>query len=163
MHPIRILSTGGTFSKYYNPHTGTLAVDPHGTALREIAALWRTDCTVETLIGKDSLDMDDADRQALIAAIRRAPEKHLVIIHGTDTLDRSARAITYSQLGKCIVLTGAMVPYRIDPVEATANFAAAIGYIQGMTEPGVSVALNGCFGSPDRVIKDRESDRFVCV
>jgi L-asparaginase len=160
--PIRILSVGGTFHKEYDPHEGTLYVDTHAHALHSLARRWRTTLTIETLIGKDSLEMDDDDRQQLVKAAMRAPERTLIVVHGTDTLDQSAATIARAALDKRIVFTGAMVPYAFDPVEATANFASAIGFALATETSGVYIALNGCVGPYDRVRKDRSLDRFVC-
>ncbi len=160
--PIRILSTGGTFNKIYDPRSGALVIDPDAQALRTIARRWLTDFTIETRIGKDSLEMDDTDRHTLLHAVREAAEPILIIIHGTDTMDLSADLIAAEALDKRIIFTGAMVPWSIDPIEATANVAAAIGYARADTSEGVFVAMNGCFGLHTKVIKDRSLGRFVC-
>ena len=159
---IQILSTGGTFNKTYNPATGALDIDPEATALYAIARKWLTSFDVRTLIDKDSLEMDDADRHVLLQAIATSQATTLIVIHGTDTLDRSAAVVAEARLGKRVIFTGAMVPFSIDPVEATANLASAIGYAQASTESGVFVAMNGCFGTHTEVIKDRSLGRFVC-
>ena len=60
-----------------------------------------------------------------------------------------------------IVITGAMVPFSINPIEATANLTSAYGYIQALDNAGVYIAMNGCLGSYLEVIKDRDMGRFV--
>jgi L-asparaginase len=159
---IRILSTGGTFNKVYNPLTGTLDVDPTAKALDTIAKKWLTEFEIQTLIGKDSLEMDDADRQKLLDTIRQAPENTLIVIHGTDTLDRSAAVVAEASLEKRVIFTGAMMPFSVDPIEATANLASAVGYAHASNTSGVYIAMNGCIGIHTEVVKDRLLGRFVC-
>ncbi len=164
MKKILILSTGGTFNKIYDPLTGKLTIDSEAQAIHHILKLWQADYAIETLIDKDSLDMDAQDRHALLVAVRQAEAEAVVILHGTDTMDQSAAMLAQAQLHKHIVLTGAMVPWSIDPVEATANLASAIGYLQaGQLSHGVYIAMNGQFGPHDHVIKDRQIGKFVAV
>ncbi len=163
MPPVLILSTGGTFNKVYDPIRGELVIDPQARALHTIAAKWQADLAIDTLIHKDSLQMDDGDRAELIDAVRRASADRIVIVHGTDTMDHSARALADAKLGKRIVLTGAMVPFHIDPVEATANLAAALAHAQADDAPGVYLALHGLFGPHETIVKDRKAGRFVRI
>jgi len=163
MPPVLILSTGGTFNKIYDPIRGELVIDPQARALHTIAAKWQADLTISTLIHKDSLQMDDNDRTELIEAVRRASTERIVIVHGTDTMDQSAQALAEAKTGKRIVLTGAMVPFHIDPVEATANLAAAITHAQADSTPGVYLALHGLFGPHGTIVKDRRAGRFVRI
>ena len=163
MKQILLLSTGGTFNKIYDPVHGSLEVDPRSTALHQLLKHWQADYPVRSLLGKDSLEMDDRDRQTLLEAIRDAREETIIIIHGTDTMDQSAAMVAEAQLPKQIVFTGAMIPWSIDPVEATANLASAIGYAQTLEESGVYLAMNGQFGTHLEVIKDRAAGRFVRV
>jgi L-asparaginase len=85
------------------------------------------------------------------------------VIHGTDTVDLSAQVIDAAKLPKRVVLTGAMIPYRVDKVEATANVAMAYGYLQSAIQNGVYISMNGIVESFDRVIKNRKKNRFELV
>ncbi len=163
MKPILLLSTGGTFNKIYNPIHGQLEVNPHSTPLHRLLEHWQADYPVRNLLGKDSLEMDDRDRHTLLEAIRDAREETIVVIHGTDTMDQSTAVVAAAQLPKRIVFTGAMIPWSIDPVEATANLASAIGYAQALKEDGVYLTMSGQFGTHIEVIKDRAAGRFVRV
>ncbi|MBD3789089.1 MAG: asparaginase [Campylobacterales bacterium] len=158
---ILLISTGGTFNKYYNPLNGELEVDETSKAVEKIFEQWR--CRFETvnIIAKDSLDMNSEDRLLLLATINLAKEEDILIIHGTDTLDVTAEYLADADLDKRIVLTGAMVPFSIDPIEATANLASAIGYLQLQNENGVYIAMNGVFGTYDKIKKDRTKGRFA--
>ena len=163
MQKILLLSTGGTFNKIYDPIHGRLDVDPHSTSLHRLLEQWQADYPIQNLLGKDSLDMDDQDRRTLLEAIRNAQEETIIVIHGTDTMDQSAAVVATAELPKRIVFTGAMIPWSIDPVEATANLASAIGYAQALEKNGVYLAMNGQVGTHLEVIKDRAAGRFVRV
>lgn len=160
MKKILIISTGGTFNKYYNPINGSLQIDKSSKALQDIASKWLCELEIINVIGKDSLDMLDSDRVLLVDTIRQSKVDNIIIVHGTDTMDITAKAIDDEGLNKCVVLTGAMVPYSIDPIEATANISSAFGYIQTLNETGVYIAMNGVIGRYENVIKDRIKGRF---
>jgi len=163
MKKILLLSTGGTFNKIYDPIHGKLDVNPHSTSLHRLLEHWQADYPIRSILGKDSLEMDDQDRRTLLEAIRNAQEETIIVIHGTDTMDQSAAVVATAELPKRIVFTGAMIPWSIDPVEATANLASAIGYAQALEKNGVYLAMNGQVGTHLEVIKDRAAGRFVRV
>ena len=161
MKKILLISTGGTFNKVYNPLNGMLEIDKSSYALRSIASKWLYEFEILNIIGKDSLEIDNHDRLELLATIGQSEYEHIIIIHGTDTMDITAQYLADGDLEKYIVLTGAMVPYSIDPVEATANLASAFGYVQTLNEHGVYISMNGVFGSYDQIKKDRKNAKFI--
>ena len=71
----------------------------------------------------------------------------------------TARFIGPACLPKTIVLTGAMVPYRIQGSDALFNFGTAFAAVQLMP-PGVYIAMNGKVFPWDRVRKDRSRGVF---
>jgi L-asparaginase len=161
MQPIAIITTGGTFNKRYDPIRGTLVVDPTTRTVDAILDRWQIRWPTHACIGKDSLEMDRHDRDALVACVRNIDASGIVIVHGTDTMDASAHALSQAHTGKTIVLTGAMVPYAIDPVEATANLASALGALEMLERSGVFIAMNGRIGPYDRIEKDRRAGHFI--
>ncbi|HSR74165.1 MAG TPA: asparaginase domain-containing protein [Sulfurovum sp.] len=163
MKKILIISTGGTFNKIYDPITGSLIIDAESHALKQIASKWLCSFEILNLIGKDSLDMTNQDRLELLATINHSDYHHIIIIHGTDTMDLTAEYLADAELEKQIILTGAMVPYSIDPVEATANLCSAYGYMNGFDKEGVYIAMNGIIGPYEKVKKDRAKGRFCLV
>lgn len=65
---------------------------------------------------RDSNNIDEAYRQVILETVKQAPEKMILITHGTDTILDTA-AYLYKQAtmqavikDKTIILTGAMVP-----------------------------------------------------
>lgn len=161
MIKILIISTGGTFNKTYNPLKGDLEIDKTSQALEDIAAKWQCETQVLNIIGKDSLEMTNADRLELLSIIHQSDHEHIIIVHGTDTMDVTAAYLAESEINKTIVLTGAMVPYSIDPTEATANLASAYGYIHALQEHGVYLAMNGVLDTYDKVKKDKKAGKFI--
>jgi L-asparaginase len=160
MKKILIISTGGTFNKVYDPVNGEFSIDEASQALEQIASKWLCEFNIVNIIGKDSLDMTNHDRLELLATISHSDHHHILIVHGTDTMDVTAEYLADADLEKCIVLTGAMVPYSIDPVEATANLSSAYGYINALEQEGVFIAMNGVMGPYEKVKKDRTKGRF---
>ena len=161
MHKILIISTGGTFNKVYNSKTGVLDINKSSNALKSIASKWLTEFEILNIIGKDSLEMTNHDRLALLSTIHQSDYNKIIIVHGTDTMDITAEYLADAELEKRIVLTGAMVPYSIDPVEATANLASAYGYLNTLEKEGVFIAMNGVIGLYDKVKKNRKEGRFT--
>ncbi len=161
MRKILIISTGGTFNKVYNPINGKLIIDEESKALEEIASKWLCKFEIINMIGKDSLDITNQDRLLLLATINQSKYNDIILIHGTDTIDRTSEYLADADIDKRIILTGAMVPYAIDPVEATANLASAFGYIQTLTDDGVYIAIHGLFGLYNKIIKDKINGKFI--
>lgn len=160
MKKILIISTGGTFNKIYDPVKGDFFIDKTSHALEQIASKWLCEFNITNIISKDSLDMTNHDRLELLATISHSEYHHILIIHGTDTMDVTAEYLEDADLEKCIVLTGAMVPYSVDPVEATANLCSAYGYMNAIDKEGIFIAMHGVVGSYEKVKKDRLKGRF---
>ena len=158
---ILIISTGGTFNKEYLPKEGALRVDESSKAVYDIASKWLCEFEVLNIIGKDSLEMNSQDRLELLATIIQSDYKDIIVIHGTDTMEFTAEYLADADEEKRIVITGAMVPYAVDPVEATANLASAFGYIQTLKKDGVYIVMNGLFGTYDKIKKDRKKGKFI--
>lgn len=157
--PVAVFATGGTFDKEYNELDGTLFFKTPHTP--EMLRLGR--CTLpvrfETLMMKDSLDMTEADRALIAEACARAPESRIVITHGTDTMEVTARFLAERLAGKTVVLTGAMVPYTFGSSDGLFNLGSALAFAQALP-PGVYIAMNGrCFPAAEAT-KNRRTGRF---
>jgi len=155
-----IISTGGTFNKVYNPITGDLDIDKNSNGIKEIAKHWLTEFETINIIGKDSLDMTDIDREDILQTIQKSKYQKIIVIHGTDTMDKTAQYLDSAKLDKIILLTGAMVPFSINPIEATANLASAFGYIKNLEQNGIFIVMNRVMNSFKKVIKNRTKGYF---
>jgi L-asparaginase len=156
---LRILVTGGTFDKDYHELEGRLFF--RETHVQEMLRLGRSrlEITVETLMLIDSLEMTDAHRGRILAACRTAPEERIVITHGTDTMEHTARTIGAAGLDKTILLTGAMVPYTFGSSDGLFNLGSALAFVQALPH-GTYVAMNGRCLPWDRVHKNRSTGVF---
>jgi len=103
--------------------------------------------------------MQDIDRRRVLASCDRSEENAIVIIHGTDTMQDTARVLGAAQLAKTLVLTGAMIPYAIRGSDAQFNFGFACGVAQVLPH-GVYVAMNGRVFPWDQVQKNRSAGVF---
>ena len=159
---IRILVTGGTFDKEYDELAGRLFFK--NTHIQEMLRLGRcrVAVTVETLMMIDSLEMTSLDRETIVRRCREAPEKWIVITHGTDTMVETAAALAAAATGRTIVLTGAMVPWAFGSSDGLFNLGSALSFVQSLPA-GVYVAMNGRWFAWDNVQKDRASGVFESV
>jgi L-asparaginase len=156
---IRIVVTGGTFDKQYDELSGRLFF--RETHVPEMLRLGRSrlDVIVETAMMIDSLDLDDEGRAAIVTRCAAAPERAILITHGTDTMVDTARALAAASLEKTIVLTGAMVPYAFGSSDGLFNLGSALSFVQ-VLPPGVYIAMNGRHFRWNEVQKNRTTGVF---
>ena len=120
MNKVTIINTGGTFNKIYNPISGTLDIDKNGKAIKQILQTINfNNYNLINIISKDSLEITKKDRIKLLNTIKT---KKVIIVHGTDTIDKTAKFLDKHIKNKVVVLTASMLPFSIDPIEATSNF-----------------------------------------
>ncbi len=156
-----IFTTGGTIDKVYFDAKGGYEVG--APMVRQILAQARVldPIPVVEVLRKDSLEMTDADRDALRDAVAATDDTQVVITHGTDTMIETAQVL--QELGgRTIVLTGALQPGRFADSDAPFNLGMAIAAAQSLPH-GVWLAVNGHVHAADRVSKNREMNRFEAV
>jgi L-asparaginase len=158
MEKLRIFTTGGTIDKIYFDAKSEYEVgEPQiGEILREMGAGFPFEIT--SLMRKDSLDMTDADRDAIRAAVAGDTASRVLITHGTDTMTDTAAALQGIP-GKTIVLTGALNPARFRGSDAIFNIGGAVAAAQSLP-PGVYIFMNGRVFDARRVRKNRDKNRF---
>lgn len=158
MH-VTIFTTGGTIDKVYFDAKSEYEVGEPliGEILHEANVAF--DFEVRTLLRKDSLDMTDADRAAIVEGVRSTAARHIVITHGTDTMVQTAQAVEEAVDDKVVVLVGALNPARFRSSDAIFNIGFAMAAVQTLGD-GVYVAMNGHIFTPDHVRKNRTANRF---
>jgi len=122
---------------------------------------------VRELMSKDSLDLTEEDRQAILSATREAlasepAQTGIVILHGTDTLAKTGELL-HRELGQLrvpVVLTGAMRPFAMQRSDGVQNLTEAI-FATGVLEPGVWCVFHGRALRFPGVTKDRARGTFV--
>jgi L-asparaginase len=159
--PILVVTTGGTFDKQYFD-----ALSEYQIAESVIEKLLKTSRVahpfrVVELLRKDSLELTDEDRALIRATIAAAPESHVVVTHGTDTMTDTARALEGLE-SKTVVLTGALAPARFAESDATFNLGMAFACCQS-AQPGVWITMSGSVFDGLKVRKDREAGKFVAI
>jgi L-asparaginase len=160
---IQVFATGGTFDKEYDELTGALFFKD--THLPEMFSCGRClqEFKIETLMMIDSLDMVDDHREKIFQACLDSPTPHIVITHGTDSMEVTARYLgeRMDRMGnKTVVLTGAMVPYKFGSSDGLFNLGSAMAFVTVLT-PGVYIAMNGMHFTWDNVRKDTKRGIFV--
>lgn len=157
---VRIVTTGGTIDKFYSSR-GELEIDE--PAVTELLAVGNnaTDVVIESVVAKDSLDFDDADRERILEAVRTAPERCILITHGTDTLTQTGSLLDTADLGaKTVILIGAMQPATMKKSDAAFNLGAGLMAAQ-LAPAGVWIAMNGRLLPAHDAVKDRSVGRFA--
>ena len=155
---IKIFSVGGTIDKVYFDQLSQYQVG--FPSVREIldSLPIAFDYKIESLLRKDSLDMDDADRQLLKQHVLAESCPKIIITHGTDTMIETGQVLS-DVGGKCIVLTGAMEPADFKSSDAVFNVGVAVGAVSALPD-GVYIAMNGRIFDPFKCHKNRDLGIF---
>jgi L-asparaginase len=134
MDAILVVTTGGTIDKVYFDAKSEFEVGRSlvGELLREAHVHAAYD--VVEVLRKDSLDLTDADRQAIRDVVAAAT----------------------------IVLTGALAPARFANTDAAFNVGMAFAAVQTLP-PGVYIAMNGQVFDGAKVRKDSAANRFIAT
>ncbi|WP_234697150.1 asparaginase domain-containing protein [Nitrosophilus alvini] len=159
---ILILNTGGTFNKIYEPKTGRLIVPKSNIAVEKILSCYKDniDYILEGIIFKDSLEMNESDREQIADEIEKRDNDLVIVVHGTDTMDKSAAYVSKRVKDRCIIFTGSMIPFGMDPTEAAANFSLALSKLILDPQPGVFIAMHGLVLPYDKIFKDKKEGAF---
>ena len=156
---IRVLITGGTIDKEYNPVTGelTFAKSHLTNMLNQVRC--KVKVFLEEVMLKDSLQMRNEDREEILRKCIDCPENRIIITHGTDTMVETAGVLGKSLKGKTVVLVGALIPYAFGASDALFNLGCAFSAAQTLPG-GVYITMNGKIFSWGHVRKNRESGEF---
>jgi L-asparaginase len=156
---IKVLITGGTIDKQYNELNGELIFTQSSVEDMLAQGGAKLDISVETVMLKDSLDMDDNDRQKILTSCLACEESQIVITHGTDTMVETSQVLSAGIKDKTIVLLGAMVPYRFKNSDALFNLGCAMAAVQTLVN-GVYITMNGKVFNFDKVVKNKTVGEF---
>jgi L-asparaginase len=163
--PLCILATGGTIEKIYDELEGSL--ENRDTVVKnkilQRLRLPYSDIQVKQILSKDSLLMTDLDRDFILGSIK-AHEKFghpIVVLHGTDTMDQTARYCMQNHpgIGVGVVFTGAMKPLGFDDSDATQNVIEAI-FAARIVAPGYYVTFHGKLFKVPNVRKNKKLGTF---
>ena len=157
---ILFIQTGGTIDKEYEQGAEAYNFIITSPSVERILAqvVPTFEYRILGVSKKDSMDLTDEDRQAIVAACQSAPENHIVITHGTDTMAATGKALSVIT-DKVIVLTGALRPERFYNSDAQFNVGTAVGGVQALRN-GIYIAMSGLILTWDQYHKHPETGRF---
>lgn len=167
MLKINVITTGGTIEKVYSEQTSTVE-NLDNQINRYLGRLRLPDCDVRVapLMNKDSLEMTDGDRGAILEFIEPilSEPSAVVITHGTDTMVHTGLYLKHAlaELKAPIVLTGAMTPLGFEGSDGFQNLTESLFAVR-ILGPGIYVVMHNQVFPIDRVRKDRETSRFVWI
>ncbi|MGV6851524.1 MAG: asparaginase domain-containing protein [bacterium] len=158
MQMLTIITTGGTIDKVYFDALSEYKIgEPQiSQILHQLNVAF--DFRVIDLMRKDSLELNDKDRELIANAVESVDSEHILITHGTDTMVQTAEVIAHIP-NKTVVLTGALNPARFHGSDAVFNIGCAIGAIQSKPY-GVWLAMNGRIWDHKHVRKNRAANTF---
>jgi L-asparaginase len=158
---MKILITGGTIDKQYNPLDGALIFNESAVMDMLLQSRNTVETDIQTLMLKDSLEMNDDDRQIISQACYSSNDTQIIITHGTDTMVETAREIAANlSADKTVVLLGAMVPYQFKQSDTLFNLGCAMTAVQ-ILPAGVYITMNGQVFDYREVQKNRAIGQFV--
>ena len=165
MKNIWVMTTGGTIEKSYSEEEGSLK-NRESLLRKKLIEKLRLPCTnikVKEIMAKDSLEMDDDDREKICLHIQEAlaHADAIVVLHGTDSLDKTLQ-YCYQHLSsppKPVVFTGAMKPAGFDDSDALQNFTEAL-FASQFVEPDYYLAFHGQLFSGPFIKKNKEKNTF---
>ena len=155
---IAILTTGGTFDKIYFDANSEYSIgEPCISSILDEGNV-TSEFRIKSILKKDSLDINQKERELIKKSVIECEEEKILIIHGTDTMVETAKFLEEIK-NKTIVLTGSMQPARFKKTDAIFNsgfaFAAALSL-----ENGIYIAMNGRIFNSSNVRKNIDLGRF---
>jgi L-asparaginase len=158
MNKVKIFTVGGTIDKIYYDSLSEYEVGaPTIEALLKKCNVY-FEFSMTSLMRKDSLDMNEKDRQCILDNVKKCSESHILITHGTDTMVQTASVLSAIK-DKTIILTGSLQPAIFKGSDAQLNIGTALGALW-TAKPGVYIAMNGFVYEWNDVYKDREKGQF---
>ncbi|XP_059161160.1 uncharacterized protein LOC131944508 [Physella acuta] len=170
---ILIIQTGGTIDKVYPQLPESCRLNFGEPAVVNILAR-NAPCfpyNVQTVCTKDSYEITEEDREDILRYVVEADQELVLITHGMTTMCETAKYLVHAGVGqgskygpgvgqKIVVLTGASKPECMKDSDADFNIGLALGFLQGSSNPGVFVAVEGSVVPGAHVVRTKEG-KFV--
>ena len=155
---IAILTTGGTFDKIYFDANSEYSIgEPCISSILDEGNV-TSEFRIKSILKKDSLDINQKERELIKKSVIECEEEKIIIIHGTDTMVETAKFLEEIK-DKTIVLTGSMQPARFKKTDAIFNSGFAFAAVLSL-ENGVYIAMNGKIFNSSNVRKNIDLGRF---
>jgi L-asparaginase len=158
---ILFIQTGGTIDKDYPKQTKGYAFEITEPAVKQILEKINPafEYDVVSLLRKDSMDLTVKDKKKIFEECEKAETDKIIITHGTDTMIETAKFLSEIK-NKTIVLTGAFKPEKFTNSDADFNVGAAVGAVN-VLDNGMYIAMNGRVYRYDKVIRNKETGKFI--
>lgn len=155
------IQTGGTIDKDYPHTTKGWAFEIADPAVERLLKVLDPsfDFEIVTACQKDSLELDDSDRQAIVDQINLHQADCYIITHGTDTMVETGQFLKDRIDNRNIIITGAMRPERFANSDAAMNLGTAIGAASAV-KPGIYIAMHGIVKPVDEIKRNLESGKY---
>lgn len=152
---------GGTIDKAYPKTTGGYAFDISTPATEDILDVLNPSFTYDiiSLCKKDSQDITKDDISRLGTFLQDSAHQHIVITHGTDTMEKTGKALDTLQLDKTIILTGSSKPAAFKNSDAACQVGTAIAASQ-LLPAGVYIAMHGIVKNVADINRDTQTGKF---
>ena len=155
---IAVLTTGGTFDKIYFDANSEYSIgEPCISSILDEGNV-TSEFRIKSILKKDSLDINQEERELIKKSVIECEEEKIIIIHGTDTMVETAKFLEEIK-DKTIVLTGSMQPARFKKTDAIFNSGFAFAAVLSL-ENGVYIAMNGKIFNSSNVRKNIDLGRF---
>ena len=155
---IAVLTTGGTFDKIYFDANSEYSIgEPCISSILDEGNV-TSEFRIKSILKKDSLDINQEERELIKKSVIECEEEKIIIIHGTDTMVETAKFLEGIK-DKTIVLTGSMQPARFKKTDAIFNSGFAFAAVLSL-ENGVYITMNGKIFNSSNVRKNIDLGRF---
>lgn len=162
MSGVHFILTGGTINKVYNPATEKPEISDTPIIAEYIhtAIKPHVKTSFETVCLKDSLDLTDQDRAAILHAVQNAAAQKIIIVHGTSTMTTTQDYLDKKIGDKTVVIMGAMIPLK-EFAMSDGGFNLGYALAEAMhLSAGVYICMNAKTFTVGTVLKNLEAARF---
>ncbi|MDD3144689.1 MAG: asparaginase domain-containing protein [Candidatus Gracilibacteria bacterium] len=158
---ITFLTTGGTIDKDYAAGSGVYDFEIGEPSIIRILNDINPNFEFEviSILKKDSLDIDEQDRDLIYDVCDDIKNEKIIISHGTDTIIKTAKKLS-KITNKTIILVGSSKPEKFKGSDASFNVGCSIGAINCIKN-GVYIAMNGRIYNWDNCKKDNITGQFI--
>lgn len=164
---VAVIMTGGTIAKSYD--AGEARLYNFEPKVKDLIGDLRTDdlaLTFFDLMQRDSLEIGEAERQEIIAQVRKTIKTFdaVLVTHGTDTLPVTAEELCHAieKPDVPVVFTGAMIPHAVKGSDAAQNITEALLALR-ILSAGVYIVFHNRILTLPGVRKDYENLTFEKV
>lgn len=158
---ITFIQTGGTIDKEYPRTTKGYAFEIGEPAAKRMLEKVNPNFEYEiiSLLRKDSLEINEDDREQILQACKESSSDKIIVTHGTDTMIETGQKLAEIK-DKTIVITGAMRPEKFSDSDAMFNVGMAVAAVETIPH-GVYLVMHGRIYDCQKVKRDMRTGQFI--